>query len=348
MENNLLMDGKTTERKEWIDIFRGLGIILMIVGHCGESEFLKKCIYGFHMPLFFVLSGYLFNEDKWEKNSDIKNYIRYKWKTYMIPYYVLCACNLIATLGIEFLAQVRGKNLIYSAGKHIFYIIYSFGDASKMPNCSPLWFLPCLFIGDIYLYVFLRLKKTEKIISLLLGGGVISFLTLKNVTQLPWHFDIAFIAMIFMYVGYLLKQKRVLEKLHVLMAIVIGIWGGIFIILNSRVDMVWRQFGNFVYFFCGSICVVISLMFIVSKVEKGKFLSWIGKNSIFFMAFNLLINTCIKILVNNLTFFRGFDCRWWQNVIINIVAISTFVVIWNKLKTKIWIYRKYVNDIYKL
>ena len=85
-------------------------------------------------------------------------------KAYIVPYFVLCLCNLIATLGMEFLAEIRGRELFASAIRHLFYILYSFGDASKMPNCSPLWFLPCLFICDIYLYFFVRLSKAKKVL----------------------------------------------------------------------------------------------------------------------------------------------------------------------------------------
>ena len=46
----------------WIDLAKGIGIILVLIGH---SKFLpitlKNYIYSFHMPLFFILSGYVFS-----------------------------------------------------------------------------------------------------------------------------------------------------------------------------------------------------------------------------------------------------------------------------------------------
>jgi len=61
-------------RNAEIDAIKALAIICVVVGHCiqygcgsnyldGESYFdnlLFKCIYGFHMPLFMLISGYLF------------------------------------------------------------------------------------------------------------------------------------------------------------------------------------------------------------------------------------------------------------------------------------------------
>ena len=52
-------------RIEWIDIAKGIGIILVVIGHNfsdGENIiYLRKWIYSFHMPLFFLLSGILFS-----------------------------------------------------------------------------------------------------------------------------------------------------------------------------------------------------------------------------------------------------------------------------------------------
>ena len=48
------------ERLIWIDILKGLGILTVVFAHCYiPDELLKKIIYTFHMPLFFLISGYL-------------------------------------------------------------------------------------------------------------------------------------------------------------------------------------------------------------------------------------------------------------------------------------------------
>ncbi len=46
------------KRIEWVDIARGIGIILVILGHIGIGK-VGKFIYSFHIPLFFFLSGFL-------------------------------------------------------------------------------------------------------------------------------------------------------------------------------------------------------------------------------------------------------------------------------------------------
>ena len=43
-------------RKEYIDVMKGIGIILVVIGHTGNS--FSGWIYSFHMGLFFWIAGY--------------------------------------------------------------------------------------------------------------------------------------------------------------------------------------------------------------------------------------------------------------------------------------------------
>ena len=41
-----------------IDVAKGIGILLVMLGHIlPNNSFLRMIIYSFHMPLFFILSG---------------------------------------------------------------------------------------------------------------------------------------------------------------------------------------------------------------------------------------------------------------------------------------------------
>ena len=40
------------------DIMRGIGILLMMLGHIPIEGVAYKVIYSFHMPMFFILAGY--------------------------------------------------------------------------------------------------------------------------------------------------------------------------------------------------------------------------------------------------------------------------------------------------
>ena len=56
-------------RNTRIDIAKGIGIILVVLGHANLNMVLTNIIYLFHMPLFIFISGYL---DK-DQRSKIKD-----------------------------------------------------------------------------------------------------------------------------------------------------------------------------------------------------------------------------------------------------------------------------------
>lgn len=58
------MENSKTERLAYIDVARGFVIILMLIGHANAPDPLVKAIFGFHMPFFFILSGFLYNKNK--------------------------------------------------------------------------------------------------------------------------------------------------------------------------------------------------------------------------------------------------------------------------------------------
>ena len=75
-----------TKRLDWIDIAKGIGIILVVLGHTlvpqvretGFAGFLWIFIYNFHMPLFFFYRGICLKKDffttRTKENSYSENY----------------------------------------------------------------------------------------------------------------------------------------------------------------------------------------------------------------------------------------------------------------------------------
>ena len=52
-----------TKRVEALDIAKGIGIILVIIGHM-SSSYLRDWIYSFHMPLFFYYFWHMLQDRK--------------------------------------------------------------------------------------------------------------------------------------------------------------------------------------------------------------------------------------------------------------------------------------------
>lgn len=51
-------------RDQSLDILRGMGIFLMVFDHVGWGTTVHTYIQSFHMTLFFIVSGYLWKNEK--------------------------------------------------------------------------------------------------------------------------------------------------------------------------------------------------------------------------------------------------------------------------------------------
>ena len=88
-------------RNNVLDFAKGIAIILVIIGHCVQfgsgneycsnefylTNFLFKFIYSFHMPLFMLISGYLFLYSI--KKYSTKEIIKRKLKSLLIQLFIL-------------------------------------------------------------------------------------------------------------------------------------------------------------------------------------------------------------------------------------------------------------------
>lgn len=61
MKTSSIQDSKN----ELLSMTKGLGIILMVIGHSGCPSIIDNFIYMFHVPLFFIISGVLFKDEKY-------------------------------------------------------------------------------------------------------------------------------------------------------------------------------------------------------------------------------------------------------------------------------------------
>lgn len=79
-------------RDQTIDIVKGIGIVLMVVGHSGAPDYLHDFIYTFHMPLFFIVSGWFFND---KSIDDSRGFALRKIKSIYLPYLKWCVAFLL-------------------------------------------------------------------------------------------------------------------------------------------------------------------------------------------------------------------------------------------------------------
>lgn len=133
------------QRIEWIDILKGIAILLVVVGHMeyaeGASNPGKTLIYSFHMALFFMLSGYTAALSV-SRHPSLGRFIWQRFLSIMVPY----ICWMLALPVIGTTMEQMAHYSIHSA---LLGILSGWGQ---------WWFLPCLFILQLLfaLYTFVR------------------------------------------------------------------------------------------------------------------------------------------------------------------------------------------------
>lgn len=138
-----------------LDIAKGIGILLMVIGHTGCPKWLHDSIYSFHMPLFFILSGICLNEKRLK--SSFKDYAYSRIKRLYLPFikYGLFFYTLNLIINIS----------IYGESINIIGTLKDLGLILAMIQTPDLvagyWFLTALFFASIFGFVTLKIVHNK-------------------------------------------------------------------------------------------------------------------------------------------------------------------------------------------
>ena len=199
-------------RVEWLDIMKGILIILMVVGHA-TGKF-NGFIYQFHMAAFFLLSGYT---TKLKKRTFIETLL-YKFCTLFIP--VLTAFCIVG--GITWLLNKSGKYEVIFDVTQLPYVGAKFAISAFVKNGSfypwwlgASWFIITLFNVDIILRLLFSIcnhKVNVQMLSFSFGLFLFGYMLNSEGKSLPWYWTLALIAQFYTIIGILLSEVQYEEK----------------------------------------------------------------------------------------------------------------------------------------
>lgn len=270
-------------RIEYIDIAKALGIMLVIAGHVVSPDTeIKRILYAFHMPLFFILSGMLLKSRVTYDYVSWKALAVKKLKMLMLPYFIWA--------------------LIYSSFsfKHLAFIIYGTRETLlRAESLTSLWFLPVMFLALLYCEIVLAVSsKAPKYRTVTVTAGIVIcfliglFLPHNGKYGNPWGLDVAFIAAAFMLLGMLVRRGTDLISNHpasMAAATVIACMVFIFTVRFSSsqvgyVLMANGEYGNPPVFavnaVAGSLLVIMISRLISTLLRRTGLLQWIGARTL--------------------------------------------------------------------
>lgn len=271
------MDIKAKDRLDFLDICKGLGILLVILGHIYEpNSRVGIWIYSFHMPLFLIVSGILLNY-KNTVGKNIKSVIISRIQGLLVPYLIF-----------EFIAIV-----IYLLVKETLTLTtlrYTVIDSLIVYYCraGATWFLPCLFIAELLFIIMKKVIKNDKLLicsSLIIYLIPFVFTTDNHYINLIYKSFDALGFIVFGYYGYERINSTDMKVKNMVFILFISI---VLSQINGAVALNGMEFGNCLFY---SIDAILGSMFIIfiSKKIDNKYLKYIGKNTLIILCTHLII-----------------------------------------------------------
>lgn len=215
-------------RNQAVTVTKAIGIILMVLDHASTGmKQMTIPIELFHMPLFFIMSGFCFNASK----TDFLAYTKKKLRGVWWPFVKYCTLFLILHNLFYSIGFFNDNIGFRGQGVHAYsirdYIVVFASNVFFMNKADILlggyWFLHTLFWSSLFTYLIItyidknfECKYTSLIASMLviLGGGIVTSALDLRVPVL----DIGckeLMATSFMLAGYLFKTDNLKISIYV-------------------------------------------------------------------------------------------------------------------------------------
>ena len=257
-------------RLDFLDAAKGTGVLLVVAAHgCLLQMPWALWIYEFYMPMFFVVSGYLFGRRRLaEQPAACRRRIGRLVRTYFT------GCGILFALWFV-LFPLRGKETD-RLGKAVFSILYGRMSDAANPMLAdvcwvgPLWFLTLMVCAQLLLTMVLRMDNGTPPRRCLLAAALLAAAQLLRLPPvlLPWCVDTAPMAALLMLVSAWLGERQALERPFTRRTAAVCLCLAIpYLLLNDTYDLHMRYYGRWqdvrgtLAFFAAGLCG--SLLFLM-------------------------------------------------------------------------------------
>ena len=317
-------------RIEWIDIAKGMGIVLVSFRHLrngdGQSvwlpalDVLVSAIYLFHMPLFYFLGGLTFG-----RRGGFKAFLIRKIKTLLVPYYIFSLYFLAKPIAILLIPSMRAT----FQTNHNYDLAHQFVDVLVMGN--GLWFLMAFFVAEIMMYGLVSITKNNHAILTVVSVALIliSFAVNGFIGKLPIPFQLWKGVEItgFMALGYVLREWLKSLEQHRLTAYIV-------ICFTFFCFLAWCTFSKSVSLtldclvrLLSAITGIFCCIFLAIEIKQCGILAYIGKASLVFYSLNALTLNISKLVVFRLLHLNVASCDFAIQFCIGLVVTGLSLLI---------------------
>lgn len=235
------------KRIVWVDYAKAFAIYMVCIIHLHCDYTLTQLSKGIAMPLFFMVSGYLFSSERWQR---FRPFLTRRFRQLIIPYLWINALTYIFWLLV-------GRNFGEDAASTIAWheplkgILLGIGPL--LAHNIPLWSLICFFMVEIvYFWALKAISRPLLLIPLFLLTAWISARFSHVTATLPLTLGAVGIGLFFYSVGQWARtvklkafDSRTLEFSAMLLSLALFIY---FTVSNLQVSFFRCQLGSFPLF----------------------------------------------------------------------------------------------------
>ncbi len=289
MSNTLINDvSPRTPKKRlvWLDIAKAIAIFAMIEGHTAPGGMLRNFIYSFHMPLFFIATGFTSHPA-----ASWKDFFKSLKKDFLRIYLPAVAIQALNGL-LSFL--IYNENAAASIHLRVEQMLWSSAFDIYGHSCvGMIWFLVALFWAKtLYNLVFLIFPSKYNGTVFLALALVGKTLALKQ-TYLPQSWDVCLVAVLFLYIGYAFKKLYPLFEKHQAVITVISFCFWIFCWEKGiAIDLGGRAYAEFIPCILTAVCGCISVFTFSQALESCRHvavvLSAVGRHTLTILCVSFL------------------------------------------------------------
>ncbi|KAF3998254.1 acyltransferase family protein [Glaciimonas immobilis] len=297
------LDKAVVNHYDFIDNAKAIGIVLIVLGHSkGLPEYLSHLVFGFHVPLFFFISGFLIKSNKLETSivDNAKKVLQYAG----VPYVLFFIVAYIYWLGTR---SIGAKALMY-VGTAWYVPVWGLftGLVSDLYVDPPLWFFPC-FISTVIVYHASRklLSTTISTWLFVVLAAAISLLWKTTSPQLPFGLSPMLIALAFYSLGQAARTKNYflsLKSAHLIFGFLIALALLAYAVSKTGlVDLASMNFGLSPKLYLLTAMLGIFATFSISRLlPSSRITRWLSANTLTIFPLHFIFFSLIRGVATSL------------------------------------------------
>ena len=286
--------------------------------------------------MFFIISGILY------KKRPLAGSVKARAKALLIPYCFFGVLYTGITIVMVLVSDGNGEKIVSAVKKLLLF------PTDIFPIESALWFLPAMFISSVIYCLLDCFIKDRRLLTVAAAViGTVGYVLPKIMSfRLIWGLEPAFVGVLCIHTGVLIKEYAVIEKIFDfrkkrklwfytgLLAVTAGVIALVFV--NDENNMRVAEWGIIPLSYINSTVISIIIIIIskmaadIKSADRNIIIRWLCRISVTSMVYVCINHLCIKgarFVLNRAFGLVGIDNKYVIVCLTFVIALAVMFVI---------------------